>query len=48
MSESARSPLDKEAWLRRAEYWLQMLAQRSETQLPGGPKPNDDDAKESH
>jgi hypothetical protein len=50
MAENARSPLDKDAWLRLANSWLQMLPQRSETQaeLPGWPKPNDDDSKESH
>jgi hypothetical protein len=50
MAENARSPLDKDAWLRLADSWLQMLPKRPETQaeLPGRPEPSDDDLKESH
>ena len=37
MAENARNPLDKDAWLRLADSWLQMLPKQSE------PKPNDDE-----
>jgi uncharacterized alpha-E superfamily protein len=37
MAENARNPLDKDAWLRLADSWLQMLPKQSER------KPNDDE-----
>jgi hypothetical protein len=37
MAENARSPLDKDAWLRLADSWLQMLPKQSE------PKPDDEE-----
>ena len=37
MAENARNPLDKDAWLRLADSWLQMLPKQSE------PKPNDEE-----
>jgi hypothetical protein len=50
MAENARSPLDKDAWLRLAESWLQMLPKRPESQAEpeSWPKPGDDDSKASH
>ena len=30
MADNARSPLDKDAWLRLADSWLQMLPKHAE------------------
>jgi len=46
MAENARSPLDKDAWLRLADSWLQMLPKQPEPE--DWPKPNDEDSKASH
>jgi hypothetical protein len=46
MAENTRSPLDKDAWLRLADSWLQMLPKQPES--PDWPKPNEEDSKASH
>jgi hypothetical protein len=46
MAENAHSPDDKQAWLRLADSWLQMLPK--EFQPQNWPKPSDEDSKESH
>ena len=49
MAENARNPLDKDAWLKLADSWLQMLPKRPEPQAePEWPKPTDDDSNASH
>ena len=42
-AHSARSPTDREAWLRLAHSWLKLLEQR-----PPSREPADDDAVEGH
>jgi hypothetical protein len=46
MAENARNPDDKQAWLRLADSWLQMLPK--EANPVNWPKPSDEDSKESH
>jgi hypothetical protein len=46
MAENAINPDDKNAWLRLADSWLQMLPK--EAQAEHWPKPSDEDSKESH
>jgi hypothetical protein len=50
LADNARNPLDKDAWLRLADSWLQMLPKQAEPppDAEGWPKPNDDDSKASH
>jgi hypothetical protein len=46
MAENAINPDDKNAWLRLADSWLQMLPKQAQTE--NWPKPSDEDSKESH
>lgn len=46
MAENAINPDDKNAWLRLADSWLQMLPKQALTE--NWPKPSDEDSKESH
>jgi hypothetical protein len=46
MAENAINPNDKQAWLRLADSWLQMLPRQSQAQ--NWPKPSGEDSKESH
>jgi hypothetical protein len=46
MAENAINPDDKNAWLRLADSWLQMLPKQVQTE--NWPKPSDEDSKESH
>jgi hypothetical protein len=46
MAENALSPDDKQAWLRLADSWLQMLPKQPEPQ--DWPKSSDEDSKSSH
>jgi hypothetical protein len=46
MAANAISPDDKQAWLKLADSWLQMLPKESTPQH--WPKASDEDSKESH
>jgi hypothetical protein len=46
MAENAINPDDKNAWLRLADSWLQMLPKQALTE--NWPKPSGEDSKESH
>jgi hypothetical protein len=46
MADNAVSTDDKQAWLKLADSWLQLLPQERAPQ--NWPKPSDEDSKESH
>jgi hypothetical protein len=46
MADNAINPDDKQAWLKLADSWLQMLPKEPTTYR--WPKPSDEDSKESH
>ncbi len=50
MAENASDADDKTSWLKLADAWLHMLPQPETAlgQLPGWPKPTEDDSKASH
>ena len=50
MAENASDADDKTSWLKLADAWLHMLPQPETAlgQLPGWPKPTEDNSKASH
>jgi hypothetical protein len=50
IAENVRSPLEKDAWLRMANSWLNMRPKQIESQSKpqAWPEPNDEDSKTFH